>query len=292
MAVISTPQMKRIYTLIGPHFRTELQGGIAANKPGYHNSRENLLAQGRSRDYSLQAPADRRGNPEASAGIDITFGSEAELVTMHRRLRKACTPDAAGNYDPRIEGVREFIGTLDGQRVSGYNRYSTGTGSRARVGWVATGYADSSHLWHEHISVFRDWADDDNFCRGLAEVLAGVAKGTFGWRDPDAVAAKPKPVSPPSKVPVVELAALIAAATSPDGTAPEAKDDVLLVEAALAEEGLLKPWYIDGVFGTPTKVSYSVWQRSLGYTGDDANGTPGSASVTALGKKYGFTVKP
>ena len=47
---------------------------------------------------------------------------------------------------------------------------------------------------------------------------------------------------------------------------------------------------VDGIWGPQTKDYYARWQRSLGYSGDDADGVPGPASLTALGRKYGFTV--
>lgn len=36
--------------------------------------------------------------------------------------------------------------------------------------------------------------------------------------------------------------------------------------------------------------SYAEWQRHLGYEGEAANGVPGKASLTALGKAHGFRV--
>lgn len=47
---------------------------------------------------------------------------------------------------------------------------------------------------------------------------------------------------------------------------------------------------IDGVYGPQTAAAYMKWQQSLGFTGSDADGVPGVTSLTALGKKYGFTV--
>jgi hypothetical protein len=49
----------------------------------------------------------------------------------------------------------------------------------------------------------------------------------------------------------------------------------------------------DGSFGSTTVAAYAKWQRHLGYTGTDANGIPGSRSLTRLGEKTGlFTVIP
>jgi len=183
MVTLVPPALNLVYTLIGPHLKHEKRAGIAnPGSPGYHTSREDLIRQGRSDDYSIQCPADRRGDPRYASGIDITFTDLAELVMVHTRLRKACTPDRQGDADPRIECVREIIGTLDGRNVSGYNRVATGSGTRSRVGWIPSRFSDPSHLWHEHISVLRDRCDDENDMRGLAEVIAGLAPGTLGWR--------------------------------------------------------------------------------------------------------------
>jgi len=67
---------------------------------------------------------------------------------------------------------------------------------------------------------------------------------------------------------------------------------VLLVQKAL------KKVYPDfdyssgpGVFGPRTTAAYARYQRSLGFSGADASGTPGNTSLVALGKQTGlFTV--
>ncbi|MFJ4987887.1 N-acetylmuramoyl-L-alanine amidase [Streptomyces sp. NPDC088732] len=67
---------------------------------------------------------------------------------------------------------------------------------------------------------------------------------------------------------------------------------VRLVEKALLELGYLTSKYAgDGSFGTVTVSAYAAWQRHLGYAGPDADGIPGKASLTQLGKSTGlFTV--
>jgi len=92
----------------------------------------------------------------------------------------------------------------------------------------------------------------------------------------------------------VSLVHLIAAArtdpTSTDGT-PSHPDDVRPVEAALIAEGLLDHARgNDGLFGSATVKAYRAWQHHLGYTGADADGIPGQASLQALGDKHTFTV--
>lgn len=66
--------------------------------------------------------------------------------------------------------------------------------------------------------------------------------------------------------------------------------EVLAVEHSLNMEGLLDDRYVDGAWGTSTTTAYAGWQRRLGYTGADADGNPGIASLSKLGAKYGFRV--
>lgn len=59
---------------------------------------------------------------------------------------------------------------------------------------------------------------------------------------------------------------------------------MLLVEQALATKHFLDAQWVDGYFGTKTIDAYAAFQRSLGYTGLDANGLPGKTSLTQLGQ--------
>ncbi|MFI1735444.1 N-acetylmuramoyl-L-alanine amidase [Streptomyces acidicola] len=104
--------------------------------------------------------------------------------------------------------------------------------------------------------------------------------------------APPKVTPPKPTVPVVDLAKLVAAAKSDparSGT-PVTYSGVKVVEAALVDAGLLEKKYSDGHFGSATVDAYAKWQRRLGYSGPAADGIPGMASLTKLGKTYGFTV--
>ncbi|QKW08047.1 hypothetical protein HUT18_18340 [Streptomyces sp. NA04227] len=90
----------------------------------------------------------------------------------------------------------------------------------------------------------------------------------------------------------VDLSALIKAArldaNDDDGHYPTG---ALIVEKALHAEGLLGNLYVEGYFGTNSVDAYAAWQRSLGYSGKDADGIPGRKSLTALGRRHGFTVR-
>lgn len=81
----------------------------------------------------------------------------------------------------------------------------------------------------------------------------------------------------------VLLAAQVDPPKADTGLTPGAASHVLEVERALNAKGLLTSGAVDGHYGTSTVSAYAAWQRSLGYSGLDANGIPGPTSLTALG---------
>jgi len=106
----------------------------------------------------------------------------------------------------------------------------------------------------------------------------------------------PPPVKPPTALPTVFMSHILSAIAK-DGPAAQGhttyKAEVLLVESGLQSEGLLAASLVDGSAGTASfgpGSAYQKWQVRLGYTGADADGVPGVASLTTLGKKHGFNV--
>jgi hypothetical protein len=199
MTTLAPPNLFKLYALLRPHLSSLRIGGIVGDTAhvaggGYHISREDLRNHGQGLDYSIQSPADRRGRVDFAGAIDISL-NPAEMVTVSTRLRAAMS---GANYDTRIEPLREFIGTVDNRNVCGYNRYQTvypdgSTGRRA--GWYASGYSESSHLWHVHLSFFRDYDNTWNDVLGVAEVVCGLPAGKLGWQGKTvAPVVKPKPV--------------------------------------------------------------------------------------------------
>jgi peptidoglycan hydrolase-like protein with peptidoglycan-binding domain len=89
---------------------------------------------------------------------------------------------------------------------------------------------------------------------------------------------------------------LVAAQVDPpkagEDTTPGAAAHVLAVEQALQAKGLLAASLVDGHYGTSTLDAYAAYQRSLGYTGLDANGVPGRTSLTQLGSGRFTVVNP
>jgi putative peptidoglycan binding protein len=66
-----------------------------------------------------------------------------------------------------------------------------------------------------------------------------------------------------------------------NGVTPGGGDDVRLVQRTLRSKGYGVA--VDGNFGSQMTAAYARWQRSLGYSGLDANGLPGKTSLQRLG---------
>ena len=97
---------------------------------------------------------------------------------------------------------------------------------------------------------------------------------------------------PDANMEAILLAAQWDPVKSGTGVTPGSGPSVLLVERALVARGLLASSYVDGHFGSATVSAYAAYQRSLGYTGLDANGLPGRTSLTRLGVDRFRVVRP
>jgi len=111
--------------------------------------------------------------------------------------------------------------------------------------------------------------------RGAAVAVAAVGANTL-------LAGKASAL-PAVDMEMVLLAAQLDPPKADTGVTAEAAAHVLEVERALNAKGLLASSAVDGHFGTSTIAAYAAWQRSLGYSGLDANGLPGATSLTKLG---------
>ncbi|NUO55437.1 MAG: peptidoglycan-binding protein [Hamadaea sp.] len=117
--------------------------------------------------------------------------------------------------------------------------------------------------------------------RGAATAVAAVAGS--------AVLADRASALPAVDMELVLLAAELDPPKPDEGLTPNAYAHVLEVEKALSAKGFLSASLVDGHYGTSTVSAYAAYQRSLGYTGIDANGIPGPTSLTTLGTNR-FTV--
>jgi hypothetical protein len=136
-------------------------GGIYANKPGYHNTRN----QNSPYDYSVcDRPPDDGGPGDKAAAIDWTFpeaqGGDYSAISVYTKRLLASAQDVA---DPRLNGWREFYGNADTDSyVEGWD-----------IRYYCAATSDSSHLWHIHLSENRDMTTNLQNKKALLSVLKG-----------------------------------------------------------------------------------------------------------------------
>lgn len=148
-----------VYYHLKAHVASARYGGGYVRKPGFHSSVEDNLEDWPD-NYSIREAINRREPRDVGRALDITL-SDADMRTLTRRLVWAVETD-----DPRLEGLREFFGTLDGRTVYGRSRRGLDTD------WYSS-TADSSHLWHIHLSFFTPFADNWAALAGLVSILIG-----------------------------------------------------------------------------------------------------------------------
>lgn len=123
--------------------------GDTRHTGGYHLGRDRLFSStGKGwADYSVQLQRDKNGLSDAAAAFDFgkLNGSLSKLQHFSRWLVEKCKADPAARYL-----VREFIYTPNGQTP--IHRYS---GPDNKV-YTGSGSGDTSHLWHSHLSFYRD----------------------------------------------------------------------------------------------------------------------------------------
>ena len=138
-------------------------GGIYANKSGYHNTRA-ANQQSWPGNYSTRDAEDQGGPADKAAAYDWTFpdaqsGSYGTIARYSGRLL-ASGRDAA---DPRLNGWKEFFGQTDSDTaVEGWDFRRDQAAS-----------SDSSHLWHIHLSEDRDKVTSLDNKKALLSVLRG-----------------------------------------------------------------------------------------------------------------------
>jgi hypothetical protein len=140
-------------------------GGIFADTRGYHNTRDRLIERGLTGNYSIQLRTDRQGPDDKGSAADLTM-STAEMKLRTGYLRRS----ALDPRDTRLRVLREFIGTLDGQRV--YCRIAGDEGLGQGHGhddWTR----DSTHLWHIHLSFLRGLVMTWELVEPVLSVLSG-----------------------------------------------------------------------------------------------------------------------
>jgi hypothetical protein len=121
--------------------------GDTAHTWGYHIGRDRIFmippGLGWS-DVSVQTARDKAGLTDAAAALDISHANKAEL----RRWSSWLAARKLAN-DPTTRDLHEIIYSPDGLSVYCVGDYPTPVKR-------GPGCADSSHLWHTHLSFYRD----------------------------------------------------------------------------------------------------------------------------------------
>jgi hypothetical protein len=134
-------------------------GGIYADKPGYHATR----SQNDPGDYSVRDAPDKKGPSDKAAGFDWIFGAAqngdySRISVYGKRMLTAFNA-----HDPRCNVLREFLGQTDTD--------STPEGLDFR--YFSKRTPDSSHAWHIHFSFVRAYVDVPGALEGVLSVLRG-----------------------------------------------------------------------------------------------------------------------
>lgn len=140
-------------------------GGTYTLKEGFHSSVEDNLEHWPN-NYSVRDAINRQPPRTVARAIDLTV-SGTLMKRYTARLRAAALAD-----DPRLAPLREFYGTLNGTSVYGLAHTGPDTDWR-------TSSADSSHLWHIHLSIFTPYVDDAAALAGILSVLKGESLADY-----------------------------------------------------------------------------------------------------------------
>jgi N-acetylmuramoyl-L-alanine amidase len=205
------------------------------------------------------------------------IGTETRADANAQANNRAVSVETASNLQHTDPWTGEQVASLIRLGVWMHQRH--GLPLRVCRTWDDPGYG-----YHR---LFRQWSIDGTACPGDARVAQ--------FRDlvfPGIVAAANGDDPPPVPTTVVDLSLLVDAARAnpPSSGTPVTYAGVVHVERALVSEGLLLARLADGHYGSATVDAYAAWQRRLGYGGSDADGIPGTASLSRLGALHGFRV--
>jgi len=127
------------------------QGGINSGIVGdaahislgvsYHLGKDHLL----STAYSIKTARDKAGLTNAASALDLGHSKKTVLRSFSKWLVAQGQKNAPGT-----RYIREIIYSPDGVKVLRWDR-ERGASSAPRIG-----EADDTHLWHTHISFYRD----------------------------------------------------------------------------------------------------------------------------------------
>ncbi|MFG2468738.1 CHAP domain-containing protein [Streptomyces canus] len=221
-----------------------------------------------------------RAAVEAGEYDAVCFGTDFAYTVAHAQRFKEAGAWHAMTNGIKASGIRRgdivFFDWAGTSEIGKVDHVGIVTGVSADYKYVYTVEGNTLNVCARRVRVVHD--------------IAGFGRPKYK--------AEPKPStstgssSSTPKRPQVSLAKLIKASKTdpPKKGTPVSYPLAELVEKALVAEKLLAPSYADGHFGTATRSAYALLQHRYGYSGKDADGIPGKASLTRLGKAHSFDV--
>ncbi len=160
------PALRYMWNRFHDNIASAKLGGIHAVKKGYH---ESVIYNLRNypNNYSVELSLDRNVQGilrEYSRAIDLSLATRADMIKYTKRLRAS----ALDPKDNRLNCLREFYGTIDGENVYGLIH------DGFNADWHISS-ADDSHLSHLHLSFFAMFCNNELMVDGVLSVLFGVS---------------------------------------------------------------------------------------------------------------------
>lgn len=174
-ARISTPLwwfVEKCTSLTATGFSDEY-GGTYTDKPGGHNTRDNLIRQGRDNDYTVRDALNKQGPGDKTAAFDWTFpsaqgGNYGAIVLYAARIKVAWE-----QKDPRTYALFEVLCEADfDYDPEGYVFYPSHI---FRV-------PDRTHKWHIHFGFIRKYLNDQAAFEAIFSIIAGEALSAWQAR--------------------------------------------------------------------------------------------------------------
>lgn len=243
----------------GSQFSGIIGGPDQGHQWGYHRSRNRLIQIGHQ-DSSMAHERDQGGDGDAVSALDIKMPL-GQMIAVTSRLK-----EAADAEDGRLtDVVSQFAGTLDGGAV-----YAWDVGShRRQTGW------DNTHLWHVHISFWRDTCTEEAALLRFADLFIGD-----GAASPIStqVEGRVTPIGQASDVGWLpfdgvnfnlaegHFYGLASGPATSHGGAPgfeQERAPIAMIQRRLQELGYAPadPGWADGIFEQPTADAVAAWQR-------------------------------
>jgi hypothetical protein len=168
-ARITEPMWRFIERVVALNPNDTVYSGSYVLKPGYHATVDDNLSRWPG-NYSIRLAADLKGPRDKTRGIDFKSKQAAAgakptvMATRGARVRAAAK---AG--DPRVSKWREYLGQFDVDQTPEAIDFQT----------LVERQPDSTHEWHEHLSILTQYVNDPEAYDAMYSVLSGQSLADY-----------------------------------------------------------------------------------------------------------------